>query len=314
MQSIFINSDLYTNESIELNANNDYIREISVNPNYLIEHPIYDENGMLVKISEDTPYTIYLVPEQYKDREEYYYKYFSQAREQYHELHTGLYNQEAKLESLEVVFIYTKSGQEIFSYNYNALPENDNLIPDPIIYVMTEANSLVSDRHYTSTGVQTLFIKLINNDTELTYSAILNALKEYNLDDNLPYLIRPNEIILQKINDLQIQAKVIRYSLLGLSMLLFVTIVQSIYLLFQRNKFEYFLKKAFGHMFLQKFKNIFLLLLFTNSIEGMACFLFTSTGFYHIILSKLIIEILLASGLAVYFERRNVSNILKRAL
>ncbi|WP_159441919.1 hypothetical protein [Clostridium sp. Marseille-P2415] len=314
MQSIYINSDLYTNESIELNANNDYIREISVNPNYLIEHPIYDENGMPIKISEDTPYTIYLVPEQYRDKEEYYYKYFSHAREQYHELHTGLYNQEAKLESLEVVFIYTQSGQEIFSYNYNVLPENNNLIPDPIIYVMTEANSLVPDRHYTSTGVQTLFIKLINNDTELTYSALLNALKEYNLDDNFPYLIRPNEIILQKINDLQIQATVIRYSLLGLSMLLFVTIVQSIYLLFQRNKFEYFLKKAFGHVFFQRFKNIFLLSLFTNSIEGITCFLFTSTGFYHIILSKLIIELLLASGLAVYFERRNVSNILKRTL
>lgn len=314
MQAIYINSDLYTSESIEANVNNDYIREITVNPNYLKEYPIYDENGEPIDISEDTPYAIYLVPEQYKDMEEYNYEYFSYGREQFHKLHTDLYNQEAKPESTEIVFIYTKSGQNVFSFNSNVLPENNNLIPDPIIFVMTEANSLVPDRFYNSTGNQTLFIKLIDNDTELTYSTLLDTLKEYGLDDNFPYLIRPNEIILQEINNLQIHATVTKYALLGLSVLLLATIVQSIYLLFQRNRFEYFLKKAFGHTFLQKYKNIFLLLLLTNIIECIACFLFISTGFYYIILGKLIVEFLLANGLIIYFERRNVSNILKEGV
>lgn len=315
MKAIYINADLYTNESIETNKNNEYyIREITVNPNYLREYPIYDENGEFIDISEDTPYAVYLIPEQYKDKEDYNYKYFSRGREQYHELHTNLYNQEPKPKSTEVVFIYTKSGQNIFSFNSNILMENDNLIPDPIIYVMTEANSLIPDRHYTATSNQTLFIKLIDNNTDLTYSALLDTLKEYSLDDNFPYLIRPNDIILQEINNLRTQATVTKYILLNLSVLLFITIIQSIYLLFQRNKFEYFLKKAFGHNFMKRYKNIFFILLIINVSECIVCSLFIPTSFYYIILIKLIAELLLANGLIVYFERCNMSDILKKTL
>jgi putative ABC transport system permease protein len=266
------------------------------------------------EIGEGVEQTVYLVPEQYKGMENYNFDYFTSVREGRYDLHSDLYNQEDKASSMDIKFIYTKSGQEIFSFNPDVMPNHHNMIVDPIIQVMTEANALVPDVFYTSSGDLTLFIKLIDNDQEETYGQLLSELVAYELDDNFPYLVQPNEIILEEINDLQQEAAIIGYILLFSSVLLIMILAQNVYLQFERNRFEYFLKKTFGHTFFMKYKKIVLLLLLTNLLEFIVCFEFIGPDIFNIFVVKMLVETCLVIGLTIYHEGKNVTKVLKEGV
>ncbi|MCZ0704573.1 bacteriocin-associated integral membrane protein [Natronobacillus azotifigens] len=310
-EAIYINSDLYTTDSLEVNLGNDYIKSITVNPNYLINYPLYDSEGQQIEINESMEETVFLVPEQYRDKEEQNKDYFGSARERFHRLHQELYQQNNKHKSKEVTFIYTKTGQEVFSLNTNVMPNHYNIIVDPIIQVITESNALVPDTFYTSTSNQTLFIRLIETDTEKTYEKLLPILQEYSLDDNFPYLIRINDLILSEINTLKEEIYVTITILLSLILLLVITLIQYIYLIFQRHRYEFFVKKTFGQSFLNKYHKILLVSIFINIIEFIICLSIIETAFYHIFLIKIVIEFAIIITMINYFEKQNTVNMLK---
>ena len=312
MNAIFINADLYTMDSLIANKDNNIVKSIKVNPNYLNTFPVYDENGQQIIINEDIPQTIYLVPEQYRDKEEYNYKYFSPIRKEFHDkLHVDYYHQSPKDESKNIIFIYTKSDQQIFSFNMNVSPYNNNLITDPIIQVMTEANSLVPDRYYATSDNQTIFIKLINSDTEQTYAKLVEKLKEYKIDDNLSHLVKPNELVMKEINSLKMAANLIKIILIGIVIVMFILIIQNVYLFFQKNTYEYFIKKAFGYNYFERYSHILQLLILTNLVEFILCVLLVKRNFYYIFGLKFIIESIILNLFIIYFEKRNMSQILK---
>lgn len=310
-EAIYINSDLYTTESIEVNVGNDYIKSITVNPNYLKTYPLYDSEGKQIEISEDVEETVYLIPEQYREKEELNDDYFSSAREGFYKLHQELYEQNDKQKSTEVIFVYMKPGQEVFSLNTNVMPNHYNIIIDPIIQVMTESNALVPDTFYTSTSNQTLFIKLIETDPELTYEKLLPILREYGLDDNFPHLIRINDLILNEINVLKQEVYLTITILLALTVLLMITLIQYVYLLFQRHLYEFFVRKTFGQSFLNKYHKLLILSLLLNIIEYIICLSIIQTDFYHIFILKIVIEFGIMIAMINYFEKQNVVNILK---
>lgn len=310
--AIYMYSNDYTYYALE-SENPEYIRSVRVNPNYLIKYPILDTDGNPIVISEDVKETIYLVPEQYKDMEEYHYEYFTAHRQNFHDtLHVNYYNQEEKNGSTDVVFIYTKSGQDIFSMNTNVFPNNNNNIRDPIVHVITESNCIIPDTHYETTGYQHLFIELIYNEN--TYESILPKLKELSLDDNMPYLVRVNDLIYSEINDLQKEIIVLVNIFMGLSILLIITILQSIFLIFQKNKFEYFLKKAFGRTFMEKYKKIIGLLLVIYIIEFILLFIFISSNFFVIFVLKTLVELIITLIIIMQFEKYNVLRVLKEGV
>ncbi|MED4165004.1 DUF1430 domain-containing protein, partial [Halalkalibacterium halodurans] len=312
--AIYIDSDIYTEDSLEINAGNNIIRYITVNPNYLDKYPIFDTEGNKIDINEENEHAVFLVPEQYKKKEDFNLDYFTSVREDRYKLHRDFYNQTDKAKSKKIDFIYMKSGQKIFSMNPDVMPNNNNNIVDPIIQVMTEGNALVPDIHYTSSSNQTLFIKLINNDSELTYKQLLPKLQEYKLDDNFPYLVQSNEVILSEINDLNSEAKTIGYILLFMFLILIMLLFQNIYLQFERNKFEFFLKKTFGHTFVGKYKKVLLLLLLTNLLEFIGGMFLIDSSFFIIFIVKVLIELGLVILLIIYFERKNTVQVLKEGV
>lgn len=313
-EAIYIDSDLYTEESLELNAGKNNIIYITVNPNYLKKYPILDKSGNEIEIDEKTEHSIYLVPEQYQEKEDFNLDFFSEARRDSYELHHDFYGRSDKSNSKEIKFIYTKENQEIFSMNPDVMPNHDNMIIDPIVQVVTEENAMVPDIHYTSTSNQTLFIELTKSDTELTYSKLLSKLQEYELDDNFPYLVQTNEVILEEINDLNNEVKAISYILLFMFGLFIMLLFQNIYLQFERNKYEFFLKKSLGKTFTEKYKKILYLLLLTNLIEYIAMLLLIDNQFFALFIGKLLIEVVLISLLIIYFERKNTIQILKEGV
>ncbi|MED4850462.1 DUF1430 domain-containing protein [Caldifermentibacillus hisashii] len=312
--AIYIDSDLYTEDSLEINAGNNIIKYITVNPNYLNKYPILDTEGNKIEINEENEHTVFLVPEQYKEKEDFNLEYFTSVREDRYKLHRDFYNQTDKAKSTKIDFIYMKSGQEVFSMNPDVMQNNNNNIVDPIIQVMTEGNALVPDIHYTSSSNQTLFIKLINNDSELTYKQLLPKLQEQKLNDNFPYLVQSNEVILSEINDLKLEAKTIGYFLIFMFLILIILLLQNIYLQFERNKFEFFLKKAFGHTFVGKYKKVLLLLLLTDLLEFIGGIFLIDSSFFIIFIIKVLIELGLVILLIIYFERKNTVQVLKEGV
>lgn len=245
MESIYINSFQYTQNILNAEKDKkDIIKTIKINPNYLKKFPVYDENSNLISIDENIEESIFLIPEQYKDKEEYNLNYFLNERKRFHDnLHVDYYNYAPKENSKKVKFIYTKKNQDIFSINPNVFPNNNNLIKDPIIQVLTEANSLVPDRTYTSLSNQTLFIKLVDSNVLDTYSKIFPHLEKHKLNDNLPSLVKHNELIMNELNFLKESINIILLVFFISTILLIIILFQNIYLHFETNKYEFFLKK-----------------------------------------------------------------------
>lgn len=315
VKAIYVKSDQYSINNMSSTSNSSgYIRSMRVNTNYLDEYPIYSESGEKVSVSNNNTSTIYLIPEKYKENEQEFKEYFQKERKDFHNIHTDYYGQMAKPDIEKIDFIYTKSNQKVFSFNTEVFPENNNVIIDPIIQVMTEGNILVPDTFYTSTSKQTLFIPLKNMDTKLTYSHIENELKKNFLNDNFPHIVKINDVILENINNIEKEIIIIRTMLVIIIVILFVTLVQFIYLLFQKNKFELFLKKSFGYSFMQKYKVMYSILGFTNIIELIICMMFSIESIIFLFLYKIILEVVLISGLIIYFEEFNVIKVLKEGI
>lgn len=315
LKAIYVRSDNYSIDNMQdASDSGGYIRSMRVNTNYLDEYPIYNETGEKISVSNNNTSTVYLMPEKYKENEQEFKEYFERERKDFHNIHTDYYGQTARPAIENIEFIYTKSNQEVFSFNTKVFPENNNVILDPIIQVMTEGNILVPDTFYTSTSNQTLFIPLENMDTKLTYSHIEDELKDNFLNDNFPYIVKINDVILENINTIETEIVVIKTMLIIIILLLFITLVQFIYLLFQKNRFELFLKKSFGYSFMQKYRVLYSILGFTNILELLICILFSMESIIFIFLYKILLELVLISGLIIYFEEFNVIKVLKEGI
>lgn len=132
--------------------------------------------------------------------------------------------------------------------------------------------------------------------------------------DNFPYLVQSNEVILSEINDLKLEAKTIGYFLIFMFLILIILLLQNIYLQFEWNKFEFFLKKAFGHTFVGKYKKVLLLLLLTDLLEFIGGIFLIDSSFFIIFIIKVLIELGLVILLIIYFERKNTVQVLKEGV
>ena len=315
LKSVYVNSSEYTKENISDTAGeDDYIRNMYVNTNYLDLFPVYDEHGNKIEISDSEENSIFLVPEKYKSMEKELLEYFSDVRTGAYKLHTEEYNQTGNKNTAKVKIIYTKNNQDVFSFNIDVFAENGNNITDPIIMVMTKANTLVPDVNYQSSSNMTLFIPLVNMDAKVTYSNIENKLNEYNLDDNFPYLVKTNDYILKSISEIESELTVLETILSIVTIMLVIVITQFIYLLFQKNKFEMFLKKSLGYSYLQKYGKIYSILILFNFMEFIVSFIFGVQFIVLIFVLKLLFETLLATALIIYFEKKNVVTVLKEGV
>ena len=160
----------------------------------------------------------------------------------------------------------------------------------------------------------TLFIPLVNMDAKVTYSNIENKLNEYNLDDNFPYLVKTNDYILKSISEIESELTVLETILSIVTIMLVIVITQFIYLLFQKNKFEMFLKKSLGYSYLQKYGKIYSILILFNFMEFIVSFIFGVQFIVLIFVLKLLFETLLATALIIYFEKKNVVTVLKEGV
>ncbi|MCH7230615.1 hypothetical protein L0U85_07080 [Glycomyces sp. L485] len=185
---------------------------IRVNSNYIEQYPVMDESGSPIDVGRDEQAWVVAVPEQYKPHEAQLREFVQAARAGGPGL-TGAVQAEERIvgepapeqfTDQEVRIIWTASGQEVFSFNSNVNPEGGNTITDPVIEIMTPANSLTVDRLNAITGEINAPLKVrVDGDPAAALGELTPLLRELRLDDNLQHLVTGEEAMAREVSDIR---------------------------------------------------------------------------------------------------------------
>ncbi|SES20988.1 hypothetical protein [Actinokineospora terrae] len=185
---------------------------ILVNNNYLRQYPITDATGATIAVRDDEQAWVVAVPEQYKAREGELRELLRATRTGDSET-TGAVQAEERITGTpaperfatqEVRIIWTASGQDVFSFNPVVNPDRGNMITDPVVQIMTPANSLVVDRLNSITGGLDTGLKVrVDGDPAGALDRITPLLEQLELEDNLRHLVTFHEALGTQISALR---------------------------------------------------------------------------------------------------------------
>lgn len=259
--ALLANALMYEQGDLILNKDWKGIRSIKVNNNYLKRFPILNNNNEAIQISEQTSDWILLVPTKYQSRKQEILSFFYDLRKDYRENDESFYKQKlsSKIKNQKIKIIWTKNNQNVFSFNPEVFPSEHNTIFNPIIEVVTEKNSLYTDRDSVLGGGPSdpLKIKLINRDPEQTYQDLLPQLKKLKLDDNLKHLVTIDQYMLQQIYDQQSAMRESLLTLAGLIIALIFLVVQNLILFFNKHQSKFVVRRLFGTGFWRTYLEYF---------------------------------------------------------
>ncbi len=319
--ALYIDAKDYEQSSLLLNQGFSGILSITVNPNYLKTHPIYDSNGNPVQISEETTDWILLVPEQYREREKEIRQYFDEDEEM-----RNFYL--VKDEGQKMKIIWLQSHQYIFSLNPDVYPKERNSILEPIIHVKTEHNNLFTYR----SGIKgagfndPLKIRLIEQDPMLTYEEIRPMIVKQKMD-NIITIVSFQQHVSEELDDLYQEIKNSFFSILGIISVFIFLIVQNLLITFHKHQKIFVIKRLFGIGFTKTYQLILVWLIATFGVYFFISFYMNQTQnhplekplisgimdphFIVITVSLLCIEILSTVIALIIIERRNKIGVIK---
>lgn len=205
--AIYIDASSYEPGSLA-SETPDTIRSIQVNPNYLSAYPVRDVTGQNVHVPESTTAWVLLVPAEYKAQRKQILRYFQTTR-------TGGSGTEGAVQAEKQEFgqtapssiahqhvkiMWTAPHQRIFSFDSKVFPAEGNTVTDPIVQVMTTANSLGVDRAnmMTGDGNDAMKVRVPPGDPAAVMTALEPTLRKLKLDDNLRYLVTTNQVLLDQ--------------------------------------------------------------------------------------------------------------------
>ncbi|MGC5774854.1 DUF1430 domain-containing protein [Paenibacillus pabuli] len=316
--SLLINSRQYEETALLLDKDYSGFRSLQVNTNYLREFPVYDNSGKPILISDQETSWIILVPEQFKNQEDEIVHFFKDEREQRSKFEKEQLQLEIPVlkEQQNIQIIWSANHQNIFSFNPDVNPKNNNTILDPIIQVVTEKNSLLGDRDAILGGGSTdpMKVKLLDGDTAGTYSLLEPTLKEYQLDDNLHYLITVDQYIAEKLYHLQKQLYSTLVSLIISVIIFCLLMIQHLSILFSKFQQKFIMRGLFGLSDAKKYKEF---ILFFSIIWGSASIgiyvlgLFDSLLTIVIVIALIILELCFSVAWLTRISRKHAIKMLK---
>lgn len=129
---------------------------LTVNTNYLESFPVVLADGSNAHVEETETRTVYLLPDSMKSQESDYKYLFQYDREKY------VTGRETGHPTVEIEFLYYRSGQEFFSFDTMSGRENNYVLRDPIFLVLTPGNMTYYDKAdcYANAGTPDCTLKL----------------------------------------------------------------------------------------------------------------------------------------------------------
>lgn len=230
---------------------------VTVNPNYLKKHILYDVNNNPISISETESDFILLVPDKFKEFESNIIDDAKRVKKGFIEKNI-LANQEIKI-------IYTKSNQKLFSYESDVNPTDGNMVTDPIIRVVTEKNGIRWD-YEQIIGEAGNPIKINVDSSSDPQKFLHDKFKKFELDQYVSSFVRADEGIAFESKDVYNLLTFIIGGLVVLIIVMLLTIIQNIYCFFEEYKKQLAIRQFHGYKARNKYRELFILLLITWSI------------------------------------------------
>lgn len=332
--ALFIDSTAFEDASLEQPVPDGAYRSLRVNPNYLAEYPVLAANGEPVRVNDDEPDWVVLVPETLRAHAADITTYFQSMRtggdsdEGVAEVEKKMFGRAVPdaVAKQKVRIIWTASGQRVFAFNPSVASDDGGSVRDPIIEVMTAGNSVASDRVTAITGDAggALKVRLAGNYTTQTLRELGPTLRSLHLDDNLRSLVTLDEYALEQLQEAQAG---VRYELARLVIVFAVFLVlavQAVTLLFEQDARRVAVRKLFGFGFVPRHRLFATVFAATWSAQ----FLIVG-GIYVLVgarlalpahgmlalacvgLAFLVTEAAVAAAAIAIVERRRVANVLK---
>ncbi len=309
--SLLINAREYEETALRLNKDYKGIRTIKVNNNYLSQFPIMDDTGNKVAFSESEKDYILLVPEKYKAQQQRIIDFFTNDRKQWALYQKYHYNQPVPdyMTHQKLKIVWLKNEQKVFSFNPDVFPQEGNTILDPIIEVITEKNSFVSDLNLIlgNGASDPLKIKLAGKNSATTYNKLLPLLQNLKIDDNLKNIVTVDQYMLITMHDLE-ESLYLAIAICIVLLIVFVFILsQNLIMVINKFQQKFVVRKLFGTGWIKTYREFWLLFAITWMIqlaillyiESINWIWFGSIGFF------ICIECLASIALIIQLEKRS---------
>lgn len=220
--ALFVESSKFENsEDLAQSSPSPLPPALRVNTNYLARYPILDESGRPISVSPGERRWVVAVPAQYKQLAPEIEKMVVASRNGSAE-RQGAIQAESRIVGpppvgfapQQVRIIWTAPGQQVFSFNQSVNPEAGSMITDPVVEVITPANSLTIDRFNSITGSIGTALKVkVDGDPARVLEELRLVLRALRLDDNLRFLVTPDEAALAGLEELR--SSIARTSVVG---------------------------------------------------------------------------------------------------
>lgn len=305
MSGIKNTNDIYTPQG----------RRILIDENYLIVNPIQSSNGVPIinQLKKDENTLNVLVPEQLKVIDSYIessYKewFYFQSVEI-----VNMYNKELsqplvekEIDNLKINIIYTKKGQEYFTYS-NYRGNQKNKVIDPIAILYSESLDTSTIAAY---ATHSLFF--LDNSNGSAYENISPSLEEANVKE-----INNVVSVYSEANDELIKLK---WELFQQLVALIIVIIFSFLLLsayiwsyYNAHLYQLTLKYLFGYSYWKRNKTIIFIASFSNVLAAiLALYFFKSTNvILLLLLGTLFLELLFFNIFINFLNKKSVNNVVK---
>lgn len=299
------------------------INSITVNPNYLKENSVLDTNEKRIYIDENETEYILLVPESYHQYEKELLEYHefqknSRAKSSKHtqkdnpDPHELIsYKEPSILPDQNIKIIWTKTNQKMFSYKLDVNPQENNVVKDPIIRVITESNGDLFDFTKVFDGNEPIKIKF--DDSEDGSDYIKSVLANY-YDPN--YFRFPVTNLFTMVEDQIHEFKLkILYNSAIIAVLfgiIFMIILQNVLNYFKQHRVELAIQKFHGFRKIDKYGGYFIAIIIHWLLVLLISIPITRNVFSVLVVSILLITEYIISFLALNrIERVKVLQITK---
>jgi len=256
---LFVDSSMYEPLALTHPLPSGAFPTMTVNPNYLKQFPIRDRTGQPITVSETTTDWVVLVPVTYQDRQAQLESYFQGLRSGAGRPEKLMFGRDApaSIANQKVSVIWTQPGQEIFSFNPKVNPDHGNIVADPIVQVLTTANSLGVDRANMITGGANtaMKVRLSPGGTVATLAALQPSLARLRLADNLRHLVTMNDYAAQRIQSLQDQIRSITIAAAASYTGLLLLTAQNLAIIFERYSRKIVIRRLFGFGFTRRYRD-----------------------------------------------------------
>lgn len=304
MLSIENTNDLYTPQG----------RRIVIDENYLKVNPIQSSNGVPIikQLHEDKNTLNVLVPEHLKVIEEHIVNSY---REWFYfqsvEI-VNMYNKELaqpliekKIDDLKINIIYTKKGQEYFTFS-NYRGNQKNRVIDPIAVLYTDS---LDTSNIGADATHSLFF--VDNSNGNAYENISSSLEEANVKE-----INNVVSVYDEASDEIIELKwELFQQLIGLIIVIifsFILFIAYIWSYYNAHLYQLTLKYLFGYSYWKRNKTIILIASLSNIFAAVWVFyFFKSTDIILLLLGTLFLELLFLTIFRNFLNEKNTNKVVK---